>query len=101
MEHTGLKLLYIEECFFSQTTAVAVIFSPQTVAGSNKACSSCQRGGVKEAVGVAVVPLNCFPSMLPSYSWNVSLIVPLKVTFSKEQTQRFVYFHAKMQFEIL
>lgn len=100
MERTGVKLLYVEECFF-QTTAMAVIFSPQTVAESNKACSGCQRGGVKEVVGVACVPLNCFPSMLPSYSWNVSLIVPLKVTFSKEQAQRFVYFRAKMQFCLL
>lgn len=101
MQHAELKLLFIEECFFPQTTAVVVIFSPQTVAESNKARSSCQRGGVKEVVGVAEVPSNCFPSMLPSYSWNVSFIVPIKVTFSKEQMQWSVYFHAKMQFSIL
>lgn len=50
----------------------AVKFGPQTAAGSNKARSSCQRGGVKEVVGVACEPPNCSPSMLPSYSWNVS-----------------------------
>lgn len=74
----GLKLLSVEECFFfslslSQTVGPqAVKFGPQTAAGSNKARSSCQRGGVKEVVGVACEPPNCSPSMLPSYSWNVS-----------------------------
>lgn len=52
-------------------------------------------------VGVAVVHPNCFPSMLPSYSWNVSLIVPLKVAFSKEPEQRSVYFPANTELSVL
>lgn len=65
---------------------------------SNKACSSCPWGGVKEVVGVTYVPLNCFPSVLPSYTWNVSLIVPLGVTFSTEHNHRLVSFPARRQF---
>lgn len=56
----------------------AAALSPQTLTESNKARSSCQRGGVKEVLGVTYVALNCSPSVLPSYSRNVSLIVPLK-----------------------
>lgn len=88
MVHTGVQLLYAEWFFFFLKQLRAAIFSPQTLAESNKACSSCQRGGVKEVVGVTYVALNCFSSVLPSYSWNVSLIVPLKVTFSPEQNHR-------------
>lgn len=65
---------------------------------SNKACSSGPRGGVKELVRVTYVPLNGFPSVLPSYSWNVSLIVPLRVTFSTEQNHWLVTILARKQF---
>lgn len=70
---------------------------PDSDRESNKARSGCQRGGVKEVLGVTYVALNCSPSVLPSYSWNVSLIVPLKSHFLHREFQISIMMLADLQ----
>lgn len=89
--HTRVRLLYAE-------CPPLKLQQPFSFGWAIKHALAVQRGGVKELVRVTYVPLNGFPSVLPSYSWNVSLIVPLRVTFSTEHNHWLVTILARMQF---